>query len=424
MSKWRWLLLQYARKLWVRATLIGAIGIAAAVLASLADRFVPLEFAFEISADAIDSLLTIIASSMLAVTTFSLSVITAAFWSATANISPRAIKLLAEDRLTQNVLSAFVGSFLFSIVGLVVLKAGVYNAQGRAVLFLFTIAVLVLIVVALMRWIDHLTRFGRVGETSERLECVTREAIEARLKYPYLGGRPLIDPGHVLSSDAMAVTSVETGYVIHFSMEQLASFAEDAKAKIYLGVTPGSFVYRDTVLAWIRFDAPRGSEFDQDAVTDAIRDAFTLDDHRSFDEDPGQGISVLSEIGQRALSPGINDPGTAIDVIGRMARLLTMWANGPAQKPEDEIVYPDVHVPPLETAELFAAAFGPIARDGASVIEVQVKLRETLRALARLGDESFRSAARHQAEVAMKRAGAALVLDEEKRRLDMIRIDD
>lgn len=423
MSKWRWLLVQYARMLWVRASLIGAVGIAAAVLASIADRFVPVDLSFEINEDAIDSLLTIIASSMLAVTTFSLSVMTAAFWSATSNISPRAIRLLAEDRLTQNVLSTFVGSFLFSIVGLVVLKAGAYNEQGRAVLFFFTIAVLVLIVVSLLRWIDHLTRFGRVGETSERLEAVTKEAIEERLKVPYLGGRPLTDPGNVLTSDALEVTSVETGFVTHINMEQLAELADETGCRIYLGVSPGSFVYRDTVLAWIRFDRPHDPDFDRDSVPKAMRAALTLDDKRSFDHDPVQGFSVLSEIGQRALSPGINDPVTAINVIGRMARLLAIWADGPERVSEDDIAFPAIYVPPLESSELFATAFGPIARDGAAVIEVQVKLREALRALAKLGDERFRASARDQAELALKRASAALVLEEEKRRLDMIRID-
>src|SRR5690606_41571550 len=70
------------------------------------------------------SLLNIIASSMLAVTTFSLGVMTAAFSAATTNVTPRATRLLMEDDLTNNVLSTFIGAFLFSIVGIIVLKTG------------------------------------------------------------------------------------------------------------------------------------------------------------------------------------------------------------------------------------------------------------------------------------------------------------
>lgn len=165
MSRWQWLLTRLTRQLWFRATLIGALGIAAG-LAALTEHLLPWDLPTTIGADAVDGILNIIASSMLAVTTFSLSVMTSAY----SNVTPRAIKLLIEDRLTQNVLSSFIGSFLFSIVGIVVLKTGAYGDSGRFVLFIVTIAVIALVVVSLLRWIDHLTRLGRVGETTERVE--------------------------------------------------------------------------------------------------------------------------------------------------------------------------------------------------------------------------------------------------------------
>ncbi len=59
---------------------------------------------------------------MLTVTTFSLSITVSAYGSATSNVTPRATTLLIEDGLTQTVLSTFLGSFLFGIVGLVVSK--------------------------------------------------------------------------------------------------------------------------------------------------------------------------------------------------------------------------------------------------------------------------------------------------------------
>lgn len=73
-------------------------------------------------------------------------------------------------------LSPFVGSFLFSIVGIIVLKTGAYGPSGRSVLFA------VIIVVNLLHWIDHLTRVGRVGETTSRIEGAARQAIGHRLK--------------------------------------------------------------------------------------------------------------------------------------------------------------------------------------------------------------------------------------------------
>ncbi|MBM3606634.1 MAG: DUF2254 domain-containing protein, partial [Alphaproteobacteria bacterium] len=188
MSTWRWQLLQISRRLWFRATLIGLLGVVAAGFATLADRFVPDDWNPSIGADSIDTILSIIASSMLAVTTFSLSTLTTALGGATTNVTPRATRLLMQDRVTQNVLSTFVGAFLFSVVGLVVLQTNVYGEQGRAVLFIVTIGVLVLIVTSLLRWIDRLIHLGRVGETTGRVEEATRKAIAARRAEPFLGG--------------------------------------------------------------------------------------------------------------------------------------------------------------------------------------------------------------------------------------------
>ena len=189
MPRWRWVLTHVTRRLWFRATLIGLLGVAAAMLATVAENLFPWDLPWNIGADAVDSILAIIASSMLAVTTFSLNVMTSAYGSAANNVTPRATKLLREDPVTQNVLSTFIGSFLFSIVGIVVLKTGAYGARGRVVLFIVTIGVIALIVISLLRWIDYLTHFGQVGETTKRVEDATREAIEARLKAPALGAR-------------------------------------------------------------------------------------------------------------------------------------------------------------------------------------------------------------------------------------------
>ncbi len=184
MPKWQWILLQLTRRLWVRAALIGLLGVCAAALATLAETLVPWEPRFDISAEAVNSILSIIASSMLTVTTFSLSVMTSAYSSATSNATPRATKLLIEDNMSQNVLSTFIGSFLFSIVGIVVLKIGAYGPQGRAVLFGVTIAVIALIVLSLLRWIDYLTQLGRVEKAAGRVETATRKAVLADLPNP------------------------------------------------------------------------------------------------------------------------------------------------------------------------------------------------------------------------------------------------
>lgn len=430
MSRWAWLWQQLWRQLWVRATLIGALGVVAAMLATGVERWLPHEMPFTIDADAIDSLLTIIASSMLAVATFSLSVMTSAFGSATSNVTPRATRLLMQDRLTQNVLSAFIGSFIFSIVGIVVLKLGGYGERGRAVLFVVTIAVIVLIVVSLLRWVDYLLGLGRVGETTQRVENATRHAMRQRLEQPFLGGHPWRDAQGAPRNDALAVLAGRVGYVQHVDMKALSQLGEEVRARIYVAALPGRFAYVDSPLAWLvrtevdpqayadetddEVDEARRN--DDDALCAEVRDAFTIANERNYDQDPRFGLAVLAEVASRALSPAVNDAGTALDVIGRSTRLLTLWGEGEVDTAP--VAYPHVFVLPLADADLFEDAFMPIARDGAGHIEVQLRLQKSLAALQRLGNEDFRAAAKRQAALAMLRADSALPIDADRKRLE------
>lgn len=72
-ARWQWLTARFFRLMWVRATLYSLAGVLTALLALLIKPYVPDNVALSIGAEAVDKILAIIASSMLAVTTFSLS---------------------------------------------------------------------------------------------------------------------------------------------------------------------------------------------------------------------------------------------------------------------------------------------------------------------------------------------------------------
>ncbi|MEZ5202287.1 MAG: DUF2254 family protein [Micropruina glycogenica] len=73
-----------------------------------------------------------------------------------------------------------------------------------------------------------------------------------------------------------------------------------------------------------------------DDQLDAVRRAFEINAHRTYDQDPRLGLVALAEIAIRALSPAVNDPGTAIEVLGALERvtlvLLGSDPSGEAQR--------------------------------------------------------------------------------------------
>lgn len=410
LSRWQWLLLQFSRRLWVRVTLFSIAAVVTALVGTVLEPFIPSYVPGQVGVDALDNILGILASSMLAVTTFSLTTMVTAYTAATSNATPRSSRLLMDDPTTQNTLGTFIGSFIFSLVSIVALTTGAYGENGRLVLFLATIGVICLIVVTMLRWIDYLSRVGRVGEITDKVEHAAARALQERMDRPFLGGRPLRDPDREVPADAEPLHQARIGYIQHLDIVAMNACAREHGGEIFVGVLPGKLVDPTSPLAMVQ-------GITDDAALARIRDSFTIGGDRSFDQDPRFGLCVLAEIASRALSPGVNDPGTAIDVIGSGMRVLALWASRDRSHGEATaaaIEYPLVHVPPLETADLFDDFFAPIARDGAGLLEIQMRLQKAFMTLGALGDGRMREAARRHAGLALARAEAALTLEDDK----------
>lgn len=393
MSRTAWLWRLLSRRLWFRAAAYSLAAVVLALLAPMIAPFIPYELSASIGGPAVDNILSIIASSMLAVTTFSLTAMVSAYSAATSNVTPRAVRLLSEDSASQNALSTFLGGFLFAIVGIVALSTGFYGEQGRVLLFGGTVAVILMIVITLLRWISYLSQLGRVHDTIRRVECAAIAAVESIAHRPRPAARamPDIPPG------ARPLRCDKIGYVTHIDASALRECSEDCGGRIFLAVLPGMFVDPDRVLVWIDSD---NDEADGDVI-----DAISIDRERSFDNDPRFGLIVLSEIASRALSPAVNDPGTAISVLGAQLRVLDKLATL-----EGDSLYGDddqVIVPAIAIEDFATDAFRAIARDGASTVEVAVRLQKTLTAWARLAP-AFANAARDQSIDALRRAEEAL----------------
>lgn len=336
---------------------------------------------------------------MLAVTIFSVSIIVGAYGSAAANATPRATRLLEEDRTAQTAVSVFIGSFLFSIVGVIGLAAEFYPDNARVLLFVATLVDIALIAWALLRWVGHLNDFGRMRDIIARIEEAAKPPARLYRDYPALGAIPRAG---ALPEISPSVVSDRSGYVRYVDMETLQAIAARLGLEIEIRRMPGKYVHRGEVLLRLT-----GAVAEEEVA--ALRGAFSLGQTRSFDQDLGYGLIVLGEVASKALSPGVNDPGTAIEVLRAGTRVLEILHEDHDSRPEARCDL--VYAPPLEAARVYSAFFAPIARDGAAVLEVQETLQDCLAAVARFGDAA---AAREEAERAMRRANAALPEDWER----------
>ena len=380
-------------RLWVKPLAVSGLSVAAALLAKAADGTDLGQIVPNVSADSVESLLSVMASGMLVIATFAVTSMVSAYASASNTASPRSFPLVVADDLSQRALATFIGAFIFSVVGLVTAKNDFYQAAGRFVLFVLTLLVFALVVFVFVHWVDRIARLGRLETTIEGVEKATTAALQRWRDAPALHGVPA-SPGDL---SGRAVLSDTVGYLQHIDIAALQDCAECIEGRIRLAVLPGTLVSPVRALGYVSEDALPVTEADRARIVKA----FVIGKQRTYDDDPRYGLIVLSQIADRALSPGVNDPGTAIDIIAILMRLFVFWA-APSQNEDGlPVKFDRIEVPALSVDEMFDDAFTAITRDGSRIVEVSIRLQKALASLASMGDAGMRDAAIRHARRAL-----------------------
>lgn len=394
-------------RLWIKPLIICVLSIGAVLLANLLDRSALGRFLPEITKESNEALLTIMASSMLVMATFAVSSMVAAYGSASTSATPRSFPLVIADDVSQNALSMFVGAFIYSVVALVALLNGQYDGRaGKFVLFTLSLMVVAVIIVTFVWWVDNIARLGRLGNTVDKVEAAAADAIRKRQSMPRLGGVAAYTP----PASSVAVYAKAIGYVRRVDIAAMQSRACGSKLKILVAAIPGTFCTPNRPVAWIMSES---SDAVSSEDSDSIAGAFAIGDARVFDQDPRFGLVVLSEIASRALSPAVNDPGTAIDVTGTLVRLFVMWNECGKSEGDAKVQYDRVAVPELSLDDMCDDAFTGIARDGAGLVEVVMRLLKALESIAELGNDKMRESALRHARLALVRAESVMKVPED-----------
>lgn len=386
------------RSLWFTPAAYAVLAVLALLLAPALGVLLPEELHKLIGLDGVDDLLGVLANTLLAVAIFSLGIMVSSLQAAASAATPRARPLLMQDRTAQNAISVFIGGFIYAIVGTVGLSTSYFGQPARVILFLTTCLVIVSVIYALIRWIARLSRLGDVSEVIDLLEEAANKAFADLAERPLLGGVQ----SDALPDNGVPLFAERFGFVQAIDDELFATVSEREDIDFFLGVRPGTYVDSSTILL-------KTSKALDEATARSVRRAFVIAGERTFEADPRYGLIVLSETASKALSPGVNDPGTAIDVLGTSLRVLAGWSTAARTTPA-RVTCPRLHVPSIAIDDLVCDAFRWIARDGAGQLEVQIRLQKALRSLAAHDPVRFGEAARAMSHEAFARAKIGLAL--------------
>lgn len=316
------------------------------------------------------SVVSTIASSMLTFTGLVFSITMLVLQLASSQLSPRAMRTFLRDRANQIVLGTFIGTFLYALLVLRRITDDAGAEQFVPALSVWVALMLVLLSVGLfVFYIDHMAQSIRPVTVMERVTRETEQAI-ARL-YPGIGGDEVSgDP--MVGPVSAVVLAPRSGVVTGVDEERIAEVAVAASCVIELKPAVGDFVREGSSFFEIRGNWD-GSE------DGSLQSAVGLGSERTMRQDVAFGLRQLVDVAVRALSPGINDPTTAVQALDHvhhiLGRLLSCAMPSPRQDLDGDAA---VIVPRPNWPGYVALACDEIRRAGSGQVQIQRRMRAML----------------------------------------------
>lgn len=364
----------------------GALGLS--VVTVVADEVlsgvVPEAVLFRGDVDSARSMLTSIASSTITLTGLVFSVTMLVLQLTAAQYSPRAVGALLTDKNSKFTLGVFVGTFTYSLAILrTIAPDGVEFDRGISVAVAVVLALLT--VGFFIQYVNHVAHQIRPTSIIGRVSQAAGETIDAELPdepQPPVPPAPTVEPDRVVhASEQGVVRSVDT--------ERLLARAADHDLRIHVVPRVGEFV-------------PEGGELLQvwgqvrEDLEDGLDHHVELGAERSMTGDRMYGFRQLVDIAERALSPGTNDPTTAVQAVDQIHHLLRRVVHRPfpAGVHTDDDGRIRVVVPENSWQDVLDLAVDEIAHYGEDSLQIRARLAAMLHDLATIAPpERLRSIA-------------------------------
>lgn len=324
------------------------------------------------------------AGSMITVAGIAFSTTMVAFSFASSQLGPRLLGQFMRDRGNQVVLGTFISTFVYCLL---VLRT-VSTTGGE---FVPHIGVTVGLVLALasLGVLIYFIHHAAMALQADYVIAIVADELDQALKHLYPeGGGEEPDANAIArfeqtekslrSEDAAGVSLSASGYVLSLDLAALMRLAAERDLLLRVRSRPGRYIHDGRVVAEVW---PGGSL--DEATSRRIREAFEIGRTRTSRQDVSFAINQLVEVAVRALSPGVNDPFTAVTSIDRLTTALLHLMRRPW--PSRFRVNDDGHLRLIAEGADFDsvvdAAFHQIRRSGAGMPAVMIHLLESLQVL-------------------------------------------
>lgn len=368
---------RYVREsLWIVPFIGGALGWLFGFASTESGAVVDLSTRWQYSASTAEAVLAAVVAASVGLVGFVVTVSVLIVQMATGTFSARYMRIFYRDWAFKAVLGVLIGAFTFSYTLMRHVEADSVPNFGVTIAGLILGLGILLFVIFLDRAIHRLRPVAVAALVAKAGRRALREVLEAAARpgAPAVVPTPYQPPGQPV----LVVRMLRGGAIQAIDVDGLGSWAHANESLVVLRHPIGDFISAGSPLIEVYGRAA------EPAADSQLRAMVALGVERTIEQDPAFAVRIMVDIAIRALSPAVNDPTTAVQVIDHLEDLLREVGQvdlSDTGAPLDDMPSGLV-VPVRRWADYLTLSVTEIRQYGATSIQVVRRLRAMLEELA------------------------------------------
>ncbi|MEZ6137595.1 MAG: DUF2254 domain-containing protein [Pirellulaceae bacterium] len=302
---------------------------------------------------------------------------------------PRLVRSVFDSNIAQNT----IGFILSTVVFCIIVLRSIRDLEDSGTLFTPHLSILLaelsgaVCIFVLLAFSNHVTRCMR-AETL--IQSIFNDLVSVSNQlFPEVSDVQQSNEVDLTDADVweelentVTLTSKSSGYLQAIQLTAIVAFASEHGHRLEVAHRAGDFIHQGEVMAHVQLSEKEDSPED---ILENYQGFFLIGTVRTLRQDIESGVLELVEAGVRALSPGVNDPMTAINVIDYVSSFMRGLVGRQWPRPilVDSNGVPRVRVNPIDFEGVLNAGFDQLRQYAGDSVAVNCRLLEGLAAIAR-----------------------------------------